>query len=133
MKRSPGQLNKRLFSLTFTELNGYFLFYYGRLSSAHQSQRRRGHTWRVDMSPGKTQNLKCMFKSPLLSMGYNFCVYTRPPTRTGIKTQHGRIPINSVILAAIGHRFRKLQMQTCGRRRRAETRNWRLFLLGLMT
>ena len=28
----PGQPNKRLFSLTFRELNGYF-FYYGRLSS----------------------------------------------------------------------------------------------------
>ena len=28
------QPNKRLFSLTFTELNGYFFIYYGRLSSA---------------------------------------------------------------------------------------------------
>ena len=48
------------------------------------------------------------------------------------KTQHGRIPINPAILAAIGHRFRatkkKLKMSMPrSEAMRAETRNWILF------
>ena len=63
--------------------------------------------------------------------------FIHPYEKTLFKTQHGRIPIDPAILAAIGHRFRaiKKKIKNAGVRSEAihaETRNRRDFFKGLL-